>query len=256
MTYCIGMRSKDGLVGIADTRITSGKEAITAKKVTIYHGEKSAMFLMTSGLRSVRDKALTYFEEILEMQDPPFSRLHQAVDTFGQQLRKVAQTDKDALEAAGLHFDLYTLIGGQMSDDAEPKLFLLYPQGNWVEVSRGTPFQIVGSGGYGKPVLDRTYTFQDSLSFALKVGFLSFDSTRISDVSVDYPVDVVLYEADSYRMVEQRYTHEDLKEISNWWMDHLKGSIHELPSEWIDALKQKLHEPEGIVRPRQGPVKP
>jgi putative proteasome-type protease len=125
MTYCLGMRMHSGLVGIADTRITSGQEAITAKKVTIYHGEQSAMFLMTSGLRSVRDKVLTYFEETLEAQTPDFTRLHQAADAFGQQLRKVAAMDKSALEEAGLRFDLHTLIGGQMSQDVEPKLFMV-----------------------------------------------------------------------------------------------------------------------------------
>ena len=36
MTFCLGIRVRDGLVGIADTRVTSGSERITAKKVTDY----------------------------------------------------------------------------------------------------------------------------------------------------------------------------------------------------------------------------
>ena len=59
MTFCLGMKVQDGLVGIADTRVTTGSECITAKKVSLFRYQGSALFLMTSGLRSVRDKALT-----------------------------------------------------------------------------------------------------------------------------------------------------------------------------------------------------
>ncbi|AMV72740.1 proteasome-type protease [Desulfuromonas carbonis] len=243
MTFCLGMRTSAGLVGIADTRITSGYEAITAKKVTIFHAEKSAMFLMTSGLRSVRDKALTYFEEFIEAQEVPFDRLYKAVNAFAEMIRKVAEEDQPALSKSGLIFDIHCLIGGQMARDAEPKLYLLYPQGNWVEVAKGTPYSIVGASGYGKPILDRTFTYDDPLNFALKVGILAFDSTRISATDVDLPVDVIMYEKDSFRIVEHRYGQEDLREISNWWMERLRSSIFELPSEWIDRIHAKLAAP-------------
>ena len=50
----------------------------------------------------------------------------------------------------------------------------------------GTPYQIIGSPAYGKPVLDRTLKYGDPLHFALKVGVLAFDSTRISAADVDF----------------------------------------------------------------------
>ncbi len=56
MTFCLAMKMKDGLVGLADTRITSGTEVFSTKKVTTYQHQGFPMFLMTSGLRSVRDK--------------------------------------------------------------------------------------------------------------------------------------------------------------------------------------------------------
>jgi putative proteasome-type protease len=240
MTFCLGMRVRTGLVGIADTRITSGYQAITAKKVSLFQGEKSAMFLMTSGLRSVRDKALTYFEERMEAREEPFDRLYKAVNSFADQIRRVAEEDQPSLKKSGMNFDIHCLIGGQMAHDHEPKLYLLYPQGNWVEVAQGTPYQIVGASGYGKPILDRTFTFEDPLSFALKVGILAFDSTRISATDVDWPVDVVLYEKDSFRMVEHRYFKEDLQQISDWWMERLRHSILDLPSEWIERVQAQL----------------
>ena len=51
MTFCLGMIVEEGLVGIADTRVTSGSECITAKKVTIHQVGDHSFFLMTSGLR-------------------------------------------------------------------------------------------------------------------------------------------------------------------------------------------------------------
>ncbi len=43
---------------------------------------------MTSGLRSVRDKALTYFDEVLEERDQEFDKLYKAVNAFAAQVRK------------------------------------------------------------------------------------------------------------------------------------------------------------------------
>ena len=59
MTFCLGMNLQGGLVGIADTRVIAGNERITARKVSVFQKERRAMFLMSSGLRSARDKALT-----------------------------------------------------------------------------------------------------------------------------------------------------------------------------------------------------
>ena len=36
MTFCLAMKVQDGLVGIADTRVTSGSECITARKVNVF----------------------------------------------------------------------------------------------------------------------------------------------------------------------------------------------------------------------------
>jgi putative proteasome-type protease len=236
MTFCLAVKVHDGLVGIADTRITSGSECITARKVSVHaHGQRS-LFLMTSGLRSVRDKVVTYFEDVLESSDSNFDRLYKAVNALAQQLRRVSAEDQEALEAAKLHFNLHVLIGGQMEHDREHKLYLLYPEANWVEVGPGTPYSIIGETGYGKPILDRTLKYADSMQFALKVGCLAFDSTRISAANVDFPIDIVVYKRDSFEIVEHRYEKTDLIDISNWWQERLRESVRLLPSHWISAV--------------------
>src|SRR6266481_2488025 len=117
--------------------------------------------------------------------------------------------------------------GGQLRHDKEHKLYLVYPQGNWVEVGAGTPYCIIGESGYGKPILDRTLKFTDTIRFALKVGCLAFDSTRISAANVDFPIDVIIYDAEQHAILEHRYEKKDLLEISNWWQERLRQSVIE-----------------------------
>ena len=227
---------EEGIVGIADSRLTSGNEIISAKKVTNYQHGRGSLFIMTSGLRSIRDKTLTYFEEAMGDRLEPHDRLFNVVNTFTDQIRRVSREDKEALVDSGLKFDFYALVGGRLAGDRDHLLYLVYPQGNWVEIGRGTPYQIIGSAAYGKPVLDRTLKYEDSLRFALKVGCLAFDSTRISAADVDFPIDVTIYERNSCRITEHRYYKQDLAPISDWWQERLRNSVRELPAEWIDRV--------------------
>jgi putative proteasome-type protease len=242
MTFCLGMKVQDGLVGIADTRVTTGSECITVKKVSLYQHRGAAMFLMTSGLRSVRDKALTYFDEIIDSDDAPIhGRLFHVANLFAEQIRRVAREDREYLERSQLSFNIHTLLGGQLENDHEHRLYMIYPEGNWVEIGSGTPYYIIGASGYGKPVLDRTLKYEDTMPFALTVGCLAFDSTRISASDVDFPLDVVLYRRDSHELIEHRYQKDDLLAMSEWWQDRLRNSVRHMPTDWIDPLVQRLN---------------
>lgn len=239
MTYCLGIKVKSGIVGISDTRITSGHEATKAKKVFTVNKDRHSFFIMTSGLRSVRDKAITYFKEIIEEDDGSFNKLYKAVNAFAAQVKRAAGEDKDSLQEAGLSFNLYALVGGQLQDDNEHKIYLLYPEGNWVEISEGSPFMIIGNSGYGKPILDRVLKYNSSMKFALKAGFLSFNATRVSATDVDYPIDVVYYEKDSFNIIERRYKKEELQSVSKLWQNQLSEAVSKLPENWLDKIFNK-----------------
>lgn len=231
MTFCLGIKTTNGLIGLSDTRITSGNETTTSKKVFTVNREKHSFFIMTSGLRSVRDKAITYFTEVIEDQDANFTKLYKAVNEFGNQVKIVAKEDKEYLEESGLKFNLFSIIGGQLEQDKVPKLYLLYPQGNWIEIRRGTPFVIIGNTGAGNPVLRRSLSYEESLDYALKCAFLAFDATRISANDVDYPIDTVILENDTYHTIEKRFEQKELEHISAFWNNRLKEAIKVLPAE-------------------------
>jgi putative proteasome-type protease len=192
----------------------------------------------------VRDKAVAYFEEALTHKEEPLDRLFKVANAFSQQIRRVEEEDRRALEQSGLSFNIFCLLGGRMENDDEHKLYLIYPQANWVEIGQGTPYHIIGSAGYGKPVLDRTLQYGDALRFALKVGCLAFDSTRISAADVDFPIDVVIYFGESGRLYQRRFEQEDLLEISEGWQERLRTSVSNLPSAWLDTFFAEIGDGE------------
>jgi putative proteasome-type protease len=236
MTFCLGVKVAKGFVAIADTRITSGTEVSTNKKVFVHQIGNHSLFIMTAGLRSIRDKAVTYFKEILEEKDQQFDKMYKAVNAYGEQIKRVSHEDKKSLADAGLPFDLSTIMGGQLENDEEHKLFLIYPQGNWIEITEGSPFMIIGNSGYGKPILYRNIKYSSSLSECLKLGFLAFDSTRVSANNVDFPIDVLLYEKDSFHIAEHRYEKQDLEQISYQWNALLGASVQKLSTDWMEPI--------------------
>ncbi|MBC7450917.1 MAG: peptidase [Cytophagales bacterium] len=241
MTYCLGIKVKEGLVAIADTRITAGTNITIKKKVHIVQRDHYSMFIMTSGLRSVRDKAVHYFQELIE-EGAVYNKLYKAVNALGEQIKRVAEEDKVSLEKAGLKFNLNTIVGGQLKDDDEHKLFLLYSEGNWVELDEGSPYVIIGNSGQGKAILNRILNENTTMKQALKAGYLSFDSTRVSGNDVEFPIDVVLYKKDSYTVVENRYEKKDLEEVSALWAENLKTALDEIPETWMEKTFNKLEQ--------------
>ncbi len=248
MTYCIAMKVEEGIVGLADTLITSGREMTTLRKVVSYSPPGGTMFVMTSGLRSLRDKTFTYFENALTVREKPFDRMFEAVNLLAEQVRQVAREDKAAIVEDGLSFDIHALVGGQMQKDTEAKLYLLYPAGNWVDTGVLTPYHIIGSTGYGKPVLDRTWSYDRGLDDALRIGLLAFDATHTSASDVDYPVDVVMYQAGSFELQEQRLTGEDMAPLSQFWQAAIQRAVDESAPTTRDLFERIEQSPPAETR--------
>jgi putative proteasome-type protease len=247
MTFCLGIAVQEGLVGIADTRVLSGSEMLTAKKVATYQGPGFSFFVQTSGLRSLRDKVLLCFEDVYAKESSARDRLFKIVNLYAAQVRRVANEDGPALAESDLRFNIHSLIGGQMSSDSVHRLFLVYPEGNWVEIGPDTPYQIIGNSGFGKPILERSLAQNDPLLYAFKLGILSFDATRLCASDVDFPLDVVLYRRGSFEMIEHRYARQDLSQISDWWQEKMRSAVAELPLRWVESAFSKLDSARGPV---------
>ncbi len=239
MTFCVGIKVESGLVALADSRITSGNQQQIGRKVSIHQVDGRDFFLMTSGLRSVRDKALVYFEEELAA-GKKLDKMYKIVNCFADQIRRVAEEDKKMLEESGLVFDLHAMIGGELEGDEEPKLMHLYPQANWVEVTPETPYQVIGESGYGKPILDLAVQYESNLQDAMIAAFLAFDATRRSATDVGFPIDILAYRAGARQMHEKQFQKEDLLHLCDFWRHRLKSALAEIPRDWTQKVLPSL----------------
>lgn len=236
MTFCVGMKVREGIVALADTRIVRGSEQVNKQKLAEFQHAGQSLFTMTSGLRSVRDKTLTYLDESLRQSAQPYDRLYQFVNLFGEQLRRVKAEDGPSLAASNHAFNLHAIIGGQLAADVSPQLFYVYPEGNWVEAAMDSPYFIIGRTYYGKPILDRLLDYESSLQSAVALALLAFDATRTSVTDVDCPIDVAVHANGTQRPVLQRFGADDLNEPIDWWSQNLVQSLRNLPMNWAQDL--------------------
>ena len=58
------------------------------------------------------------------------------VNLLAEQVRQVAREDKASLVESTMAFNIHALVGGQMEKDTEAKLYLLYPEDNWVDTGK------------------------------------------------------------------------------------------------------------------------
>jgi len=236
MTFCIGIKVNEGIVALADTRIVRGSEQTNKQKLSEFEHAGCSLFTMTSGLRSVRDKTLTYVEETLRNEAPACDRLYQFTNLFGDQLRRVKAEDGPSLAATNHVFNLNAIIGGKLGSDEEPQLFYVFPEGNWIESNPDSPYFMVGRTYYGKPILDLLLRRDTSLQYALALALLAFDATHASVTDVGYPIDVaVLANNDSTPRFE-RFSEAELTTAIEQWRGSLTQSLMNLPMDWASSL--------------------
>jgi putative proteasome-type protease len=236
VTFAVGIRVRSGLVALADTRVLRGHARSSKSKLVVLEHDNHPIFFATSGLRSVTDKAILRLEDELGSRPVPFRRLHEVVSAFGDQFRRVRDEDRSALLEGGLRFDSHAIIGGRLTGDARPELFLVYPEGNWVAATDDAPFVVIGRSAYGKPTLDELLRVDTPLSEAAAVAFLAFDATRRCSVDVDFPIDLVTIDAATGESRSRRCEAADLEPASRFWLEQQRLALTEFPFHLLDPL--------------------
>jgi len=227
MTFCIAIKSKTGVVALSDTRISSGLGISTSKKLKTYQDNGNSFFIMSSGLRSIRDKVIHLFED--DLSDHPSDKLYKVANLLGSMVKKVRNEDLEQLQQSKFFFDAHFIIGGQCSKDLRSSIFLVFPEGNWVEASDESPYTVIGNTGFGKSILRRLLHEEISFDLAIKVAYLSFDATYKNASDVDFPLDFALYKNGTYDIQEFRRSEEDLKSTSMLWNKKLIDAANDLP---------------------------
>jgi putative proteasome-type protease len=205
MTYCLGILTKFGLVMAADSRTNAGVDYISTHQKLFDFSQPSdrVLLICTAGNLSITQATLTLLRRDLTAQAETnlhtLPTLYEVARYIGTKAREIQDQDRPWLERDHIDSKCTFLLGGQVKGE-EPGLFLIYSQGNCIQASRYTPFLQIGEAKYGKPILDRILSFETSLEAAAKCALLSIDSTMKSNISVGPPINLALYEIDSFKI--------------------------------------------------------
>lgn len=239
MTYCVGVRLDNGLIFMSDTRTNAGIDNIsTFRKMFSWTkpGERH-ITVMTSGNLATTQSVISVLDErtkAAEDRNPSLLEvptMFQAARHVGEVLREVVSSNATGGQKADSTFNATIILGGQIKG-GEQQLFLIYPEGNFLEASTDTPFFQIGETKYGKPILVRAYDPDMSFEDTLKLLMVSFDSTIKANLSVGLPLDFQVYEKDSFSQGEERRIDQDdayFNSISSGWGEALKIAFDSLP---------------------------
>ena len=240
MTYCIGLRLNHGLVFMSDTRTSAGVDnfAVSKKMFTWHVPDERMITVMTAGNLATTQSMISLLEErskAAEDRDPSIlhqKTMFQVARLVGATLKEVISDSTEDGQTAKDQFSASVIVGGQIGD-GKPTIFLIYPQGNFIEITDDTPFFQIGETKYGKPILVRAYDPDMSFDEAVKLLIVSFDSTVKSNLSVGLPFDLQVYETDSFDAGRTRRIEDSdpvYQAISAGWGDALKEAFQMLPS--------------------------
>lgn len=240
MTYCVGLCLDRGIVFMSDTRTNAGLDNIsTFRKLHTWQlpGER-AMVLLTAGNLATTQAVVSLLEERTKAHDErdptilSVPSMFQAARLVAGTLRDVIETHASTGQRADSTFNATMILGGQIKG-GPPRLFLIYPEGNFIEASRETPFFQIGETKYGRPILVRAYEPSMRFADAMKLLLVSFDSTIKANLSVGLPLDMCIYEADSMRLPSIHRIEADdpyFRTICDGWGDALKLAFESLPN--------------------------
>ncbi|MEM9794885.1 MAG: proteasome-type protease [Pseudomonadota bacterium] len=239
MTYCVGLQLDRGLVFLSDTRTNAGVDNIsTYRKLFTWEvpGER-AMVLMTAGNLATTQAVVSLLDERnLAASDRKPSLLtvpsmFQAARLVGSTVRDVIAEHRGEGPRSGPTFGATMILGGQVAG-SPPRLYMIYPEGNFIEAQADTPFFQIGETKYGRPILVRAYDPDMEFARAVKLMMVSFDSTIKANLSVGTPLDLQVYETDSLQLGLSRRiedTDADWRAISDGWSDALRNAFDSLP---------------------------
>ncbi|OCX62799.1 peptidase [Thioclava sp. SK-1] len=232
MTYCVGLLLNDGMVLLSDTRTNAGLDNISTykKMFTFEEAGERVITIMTAGSLSVTQTTIAQLHEAMDdpeanaetsiMQAPTMLKV---AEIIGRTLCNVRQDIDMKMQAAKVSTSASMIVAGQRKGGGM-RMFLIYPEGNFIEATADTPFLQIGEHKYGKPILDRVVRPETTLVDARKAVLLSMDSTLRSNLSVGMPLDMAIIRDGSLTIEESRIEANDpeFTKMSEAWSNALR----------------------------------
>ncbi len=236
MTYCVGLLLREGMVLLSDTRTNAGLDNISTYRKMFFFEEpgERVVTIMTAGSLSVTQTTIARLVEDIEAPESEERRSLMSCDTMLEVAELIGATlsgtrteiaSKMAGYADGTSASM--IVAGQRKGGAM-RMFLIYPEGNFIEATEDTPFLQIGEHKYGKPILDRVVRPSTTITDARKAALLSMDSTLRSNLSVGMPLDMAVIRAGECKFAEKtRFEPHDemFQEMSNAWSQALRDAF-------------------------------
>lgn len=245
MSYCVALKLSRGLVFMSDTLTNGGLDNISRYPKTFtwsVPGERQIL-LSTAGNLATSQAVISILSEqtkVRSERSPSILEaptMFQVARTVSQVLAEVIDTTARGQQKAENTFSATFILGGQIKG-GDMRLYLIYPEGNFIEVSDENPFFQIGETKYGRPILVRAFDPDMSFEDAVKLLMVSFDSTIKANLSVGPPLDLSIYEMDSFSPAREiKITAENsyFQMVSREWGEALKESLASLPEFNFDA---------------------
>ena len=239
MTYCIGIKTQQGIVFASDSRTNAGLSDVNiySKMYTYDIGDRS-IIIVTSGNLATSQAVYKSIEK--DLSNKTGKKNLNTCEDFDQIAKYIGELNLKHSSPKGMNTDTVILgstfiVGGQIKGKPM-ELFLIYPQGNYIKPADSKPYLVIGEVKYGKPILDRVITPNVSIGDAARCALISMDSTLKSDLTVGPPIDFVVYKKDKYQIESQKclnITDDEFSKVSIEWSEGILKIFDSFPRfEW------------------------
>ena len=238
MTYCLAIKGEDGLIFGSDTRTSAGVDYVTSyRKMHVFSPGPDRIFvILSAGSLATTQEVVHWLTRDLETNDGRPSLmtvryLFEAAYYLGQVSRSVQNQYAATLSRAGVSGETTLILGGQIGTQTHD-IFLIYPQGNFIQASDDTPYLQIGESKYGKPMLDRLVRQKMSLEDAARLALVSLDATIRSNLTVGAPVDLALYRSGEFALSREFRFEADspyFMALKNTWQQGVADLFYKLP---------------------------
>ena len=203
MTYCIGIKTKEGLVFASDSRTNAGMDNVNIYSKMFTHdvGDRTIVIITSGNLGTSQ-------------------AVYKSIENYLGKLN-IKHSSPDGVNTDILTLGATFIVGGQIKGQPQ-EIYLVYPQGNFIRPADSKPYLVIGEVKYGKPILDRVITPSVKIGDAARCALISMDSTLKSDLTVGPPIDFAIYKKDTNKIASLKCLNtsdEDYFKVCNQWSD-------------------------------------
>ena len=239
MTYCVGIKTNEGIVLASDSRTNAGLDNVNiySKMLTYDVGDRT-IIIVTSGNLATSQAVFKSIEKDINNTNPGSSlntcKDFEEIASYVGKLN-IKHSSPDGINTDSLVLGSTFIIGGQIHGQ-QLELYMVYPQGNYIRPADSKPYLVIGEVKYGKPILDRVITPEVSIGDASRCALISMDSTLKSDLTVGPPVDIAVFKKDEKKISYLKClnpTDKDYAMICDTWSNKVLQAFDTFPKfEW------------------------